>query len=190
MLKLYTDESPGLKVDPFVVMVLSIGFIISVVALHSEFPSIRFEPHEACQKKRHERGQTEKTRSLTRVSQFSPRSPRGSLREQGNRSNQRAWRLWTCREFLYTTFFSLAEGLSGLYHIVTRSLAKIVPSKIGFRSFTCWCQASTRAFLHDCDCEHGRRGYAIGTNDPRCHVGEAEAAKERKWSCEQCYGLQ
>ncbi|KAK3058678.1 Arf guanine nucleotide exchange factor sbh1 [Extremus antarcticus] len=34
MLKLYTDESPGLKVDPFVVMVLSIGFIISVVALH------------------------------------------------------------------------------------------------------------------------------------------------------------
>jgi hypothetical protein len=42
MLKLYTDESPGLKVDPFVVMVLSIGFIISVVALHSEFPFISF----------------------------------------------------------------------------------------------------------------------------------------------------
>ena len=39
MLKLYTDESPGLKVDPFVVMVLSIGFIISVVALHSELDS-------------------------------------------------------------------------------------------------------------------------------------------------------
>lgn len=36
-LELYTDESPGLKVDPFVVMVLSIGFIISVVALHSTF---------------------------------------------------------------------------------------------------------------------------------------------------------
>ncbi|CAK4030687.1 transport Sec61 subunit beta [Lecanosticta acicola] len=34
MLRLYTDESPGLKVDPFVVMVLSIGFIISVVMLH------------------------------------------------------------------------------------------------------------------------------------------------------------
>ena len=34
---LYTDESPGLKVDPFVVMVLSIGFIISVVALHSTY---------------------------------------------------------------------------------------------------------------------------------------------------------
>ena len=36
MLKLYTDDSPGLKVDPVVVLVLSVGFIISVVALHSE----------------------------------------------------------------------------------------------------------------------------------------------------------
>lgn len=36
MLKLYTDESPGLRVDPFVVLVLSVGFIISVVMLHSE----------------------------------------------------------------------------------------------------------------------------------------------------------
>ncbi|KAF2456296.1 Sec61beta family-domain-containing protein [Lineolata rhizophorae] len=34
MLKLYTDESPGLRVDPVVVLVLSVGFIISVVALH------------------------------------------------------------------------------------------------------------------------------------------------------------
>ncbi|KAF2714762.1 hypothetical protein K504DRAFT_496669 [Pleomassaria siparia CBS 279.74] len=34
MLKLYTDESPGLKVDPVVVMVLSVVFIFSVVALH------------------------------------------------------------------------------------------------------------------------------------------------------------
>ena len=33
---LYTDESPGLKVDPVVVLVLSLGFIFSVVALHSE----------------------------------------------------------------------------------------------------------------------------------------------------------
>ena len=33
--ELYTDESPGLKVDPVVVLVLSVGFIISVVALHS-----------------------------------------------------------------------------------------------------------------------------------------------------------
>jgi hypothetical protein len=37
MLRLYTDESPGLKVDPVVVLVLSLGFIMSVVALHSEF---------------------------------------------------------------------------------------------------------------------------------------------------------
>jgi hypothetical protein len=31
---LYTDESPGLKVDPVVVMTLSVVFIFSVVALH------------------------------------------------------------------------------------------------------------------------------------------------------------
>lgn len=40
---LYTDESPGLKVDPVVVLVLSLGFIFSVVALHSTsslFPSL------------------------------------------------------------------------------------------------------------------------------------------------------
>lgn len=36
-LGLYTDESPGLKVDPVVVLVLSLGFIFSVVALHSMF---------------------------------------------------------------------------------------------------------------------------------------------------------
>ena len=35
-LGLYTDESPGLKVDPVVVLVLSLGFIFSVVALHSK----------------------------------------------------------------------------------------------------------------------------------------------------------
>ena len=34
---LYTDESPGLKVDPVVVLVLSLVFIFSVVALHSKF---------------------------------------------------------------------------------------------------------------------------------------------------------
>ncbi|KAK9383016.1 Sec61beta family-domain-containing protein [Kockiozyma suomiensis] len=34
MLKLYTDEAAGLIVDPMIVMVLSIGFILSVVALH------------------------------------------------------------------------------------------------------------------------------------------------------------
>ena len=44
MLRLYTDESPGLKVDPVVVLVLSLGFIFSVVALHSElFPPFREE---------------------------------------------------------------------------------------------------------------------------------------------------
>lgn len=36
---LYTDESPGLKVDPVVVMTLSVVFIFSVVALHGK-PSI------------------------------------------------------------------------------------------------------------------------------------------------------
>lgn len=48
-LGLYTDESPGLKVDPVVVLVLSLVFIFSVVALHSEFalvgeraPHVRF----------------------------------------------------------------------------------------------------------------------------------------------------
>ncbi|KAF2875268.1 Sec61beta family-domain-containing protein [Massariosphaeria phaeospora] len=35
MLRLYTDESPGLKVDPVVVMVLSVIFIGSVVGLHA-----------------------------------------------------------------------------------------------------------------------------------------------------------
>lgn len=32
--ELYTDESAGLKVDPVVVLVLSLVFIFSVVALH------------------------------------------------------------------------------------------------------------------------------------------------------------
>jgi len=38
--ELYTDESPGLKVDPVIVLVLSLGFIFSVVALHSMFTSL------------------------------------------------------------------------------------------------------------------------------------------------------
>jgi hypothetical protein len=38
ILGLYTDESPGLKVDPVVVLVLSIVFIFSVVALHGMRP--------------------------------------------------------------------------------------------------------------------------------------------------------
>lgn len=39
MLRLYTDESPGLKVDPMVILFLSLGFIFSVVALHRTFRS-------------------------------------------------------------------------------------------------------------------------------------------------------
>lgn len=39
MLKLYTDESPGLKVDPVIVLVLSLGFIFSVVGLHGQLLS-------------------------------------------------------------------------------------------------------------------------------------------------------
>lgn len=34
MLKLYTDDSPGLKVDPFVIVVLSLSFIGSIFFLH------------------------------------------------------------------------------------------------------------------------------------------------------------
>jgi hypothetical protein len=49
MLRLYTDESPGLKVDPVVVLVLSLVFIFSVVALHSE-----------CTRNRGERGMRER----------------------------------------------------------------------------------------------------------------------------------
>ena len=36
-LELYTDDSPGLRVDPVIVLVLSLVFIFSVVALHSEW---------------------------------------------------------------------------------------------------------------------------------------------------------
>lgn len=67
MLKLYTDESPGLKVDPFVVMVLSIGFIISVVALHS-----KFTPGD-CMK-------GWQRRRVLKIDQFWQRSPSASLR--------------------------------------------------------------------------------------------------------------
>lgn len=34
MMKLYTDESPGLKIDPVVVLILALVFIFSVVGLH------------------------------------------------------------------------------------------------------------------------------------------------------------
>jgi len=65
MLRLYTDESPGLKVDPFVVLVLSVGFIISVVALHSTTPHV---------------SKQECNVSLTPDAQFWPRSPKSSPR--------------------------------------------------------------------------------------------------------------
>lgn len=54
MLKLYTDDSPGLKVDPVIVLVLSLGFIFSVVALHSMLPrlvvqaSVSNDSHSNC----------------------------------------------------------------------------------------------------------------------------------------------
>jgi hypothetical protein len=41
MLRLYTDESQGFRVDPVVVLVLSLGFIMSVVALHSEVSNFK-----------------------------------------------------------------------------------------------------------------------------------------------------
>jgi preprotein translocase subunit Sec61beta len=59
---LYTDESPGLKVDPVVVLVLSLVFIFSVVALHSTIPLCP-RRHQWC--------------VLTLV-QLSPRSPESS----------------------------------------------------------------------------------------------------------------
>jgi hypothetical protein len=47
MLRLYTDESPGLKVDPVVVMTLSVVFIFSVVALHGK-PQLHNPPKITC----------------------------------------------------------------------------------------------------------------------------------------------
>ncbi|KAF8655002.1 hypothetical protein AX16_003306 [Volvariella volvacea WC 439] len=34
MLKIYTDDSPGLRVDPYIVLVLSLSFIGSIFFLH------------------------------------------------------------------------------------------------------------------------------------------------------------
>lgn len=34
MLKLFTEEASGLRVDPLVVLFLAVGFIISVIGLH------------------------------------------------------------------------------------------------------------------------------------------------------------
>ncbi|KAF9473173.1 Pre protein translocase Sec Sec61-beta subunit [Pholiota conissans] len=41
MLKLYTDDSPGLRVDPFIVLVLSLSFIGSIFFLHISAKVIR-----------------------------------------------------------------------------------------------------------------------------------------------------
>lgn len=64
---LYTDESPGLKVDPVVVLVLSIVFIFSVVALHSTF---LLNPLQIL---------PERNNILTCFDQSSQRSPENSL---------------------------------------------------------------------------------------------------------------
>ncbi|TFK20058.1 Pre protein translocase Sec Sec61-beta subunit [Coprinopsis marcescibilis] len=41
MLKLYTDDSPGLRIDPFIVLVLSLSFIGSIFFLHISAKLIR-----------------------------------------------------------------------------------------------------------------------------------------------------
>ncbi|EAU86624.1 hypothetical protein CC1G_07282 [Coprinopsis cinerea okayama7 len=41
MLKLYTDDSPGLRIDPFIVLVLSLSFIGSIFFLHISAKVIR-----------------------------------------------------------------------------------------------------------------------------------------------------
>ncbi|KAI6008614.1 putative translocon subunit [Pisolithus marmoratus] len=41
MLKLYTDDSPGLRVDPYVVLILSLAFIGSIFFLHISAKVIR-----------------------------------------------------------------------------------------------------------------------------------------------------
>ncbi|GAA5832057.1 hypothetical protein JCM11251_002803 [Rhodosporidiobolus azoricus] len=42
MMRLYTDEAPGLKVDPVIVLSLAVVFIFSVVSLHLLSKLIRF----------------------------------------------------------------------------------------------------------------------------------------------------
>ncbi|GAA6013315.1 hypothetical protein JCM10207_000852 [Rhodosporidiobolus poonsookiae] len=42
MMRLYTDEAPGLKVDPVIVLSLAVVFIFSVVSLHLMSKLIRF----------------------------------------------------------------------------------------------------------------------------------------------------
>ncbi|GAA5968399.1 hypothetical protein JCM11641_007625 [Rhodosporidiobolus odoratus] len=42
MMRLYTDEAPGLKVDPVIVLSLAVVFIFSVVSLHLLSKLVRF----------------------------------------------------------------------------------------------------------------------------------------------------
>ncbi|KAN0082526.1 Sec61beta family domain containing protein [Tylopilus felleus] len=41
LLKLYTDDAPGLRVDPYVVLILSLAFIGSIFFLHISAKLIR-----------------------------------------------------------------------------------------------------------------------------------------------------
>jgi hypothetical protein len=82
MLKLYTDESPGLKVDPFVVMVLSIGFIISVVALHSEYAPTFLQLDRFDREDQRSRDLVKGTSANDFPKQSSQRSPSDSLRKR------------------------------------------------------------------------------------------------------------
>ncbi|TNY23917.1 Pre protein translocase Sec Sec61-beta subunit [Rhodotorula diobovata] len=41
MMRLYTDEAPGLKIDPVIVLSLAVVFIFSVVSLHLLSKAVR-----------------------------------------------------------------------------------------------------------------------------------------------------
>lgn len=82
MLRLYTDESPGLKVDPMVILFLSLGFIFSVVALHR---MLKVDLEEIV------------LLTLTFL-QLLPRSPRGSRKGQMDRVLLRLVAEWRSRQ--------------------------------------------------------------------------------------------
>ena len=75
---LYTDESPGLKVDPVVVMTLSVVFIFSVVALHGEspFPFPPFPHHPLTPARSHRKGYAQNLLITTPATLLSARWPR------------------------------------------------------------------------------------------------------------------
>lgn len=78
MLKLYTDESPGLRVDPVVVLVLSLGFIFSVVGLHGKLCVFFSSPEESLMV-------LDELLICLCVIQSSPRSPASSPHKQFHR---------------------------------------------------------------------------------------------------------